>query len=147
MLEIIRPKPKSELWNSIIEYAESCSWVAGKHVAEMMRENRFQDWEAVFAAVDGGSVIGFCTLMKTDYYPENRYSPWISSIFVDEHHRGSRISEKMVRHASDYAKAQGFCKVYIPSGMNGFYEKYGFEKIDELKNYGGDIDNIYSKDV
>ena len=135
------------LWEKVIAYADSCSWVAGKHLAGMMREDIFKDWESVFAAVQKDEVVGFCTLLETDYYPENRYSPWISSIFVDENYRGNRVSQQMIEKVIDYAREQGFSTVYIPSDMIGFYEKYGFNKIDELVNYGGDIDNIFAKKI
>ncbi len=85
--------------------------------------------------------------MKTDYYPENRYSPWISTLFVDETKRGNRVSRKIIEAVIEHAKSKQFSKVYIPSDMTGFYEQYGFEKIDELKNYGGDIDNIFMKEI
>lgn len=47
----------------------------------------------------------------------------------------------------DYAKEKEFSKVYIPSDMIGFYEKYGFQKFDELQNYDGDMDNIFVKEI
>jgi len=134
-------------WNMLIDYANNCSWIAGSHLARMMEENCFTEWESVFVAVSGNEIVGFCTFLKTDYYPENRYYPWISSIFVGEEHRGKRISEKMISKVIEYAKNQGFSEVYIPSEMEGFYEKYGFVKIDELVNYGGDMDNIYAKRI
>lgn len=121
--------------------------MAGKHLADMLRENRFQEWESVFAAISDDEIIGYCTFLKTDYYPENRYSPWISTIFVDEKHRGNRVSQRMIETVIEYAKTQHFLRVYIPSDMVGFYEKYGFIKIDELMNYGGDIDSIFAKDI
>ena len=85
--------------------------------------------------------------METDYYSENRYSPWISSIFVDEKFRGNKISFRLIENTIEYAKMQSFKKVYIPSDMIGFYEKCGFIKIDELVNYGGDTDNIFVKEI
>ncbi|MBR5873091.1 MAG: GNAT family N-acetyltransferase [Oscillospiraceae bacterium] len=119
----------------------------GKHLAQILRENNFLEWEAVFATVSEDEIIGFCTFLKTDYYPENKYSPWISSIFVDENFRGNRISFSMIEKAIEHAKIWNFKKVYIPSDMVGFYEKYGFRKIDELLNYGGDTDNIFVKEI
>ncbi len=113
----------------------------------MMRKDTFEEWESVFAAIIEDEIIGFCTFLKTDYYPENRYSPWISTIFVDEKYRGMRISERMINKVIEYAKEQNFLKVYIPSDMIGIYEKYGFQKIDELQNYDGDIDNIFAKEI
>ena len=146
-MNISRIEPDSEIWNKLINYSKSCSWVAGKHLADMMENNSFTEWESVFAAISENKIVGFCTFLKTDYYPENRYSPWISSIFVDEAYRGCRISGKMIETVIVYAKEQGFSKIYIPSDMIGFYEKYGFEKIDELRNYGGEIDNIFVREI
>lgn len=147
MIEVRKVMQTDALWSRLADYAQSCSWIAGPHLAEMLRENRFSDWEAVFAAMDGERIVGFCTFLKTDYYPENRYWPWISSIFVDEQYRGRRISGLMIEKAIEYAKEQGFDKVYIPSDMTGFYEKYGFELIDRLVNYGGDEDNVFMKRI
>ena len=147
MIEVRKVVRTDALWNRLAGYTQSCSWIAGPHLAGMLRENRFSDWEAVFAAMDGERIVGFCTFLKTDYYPENRYWPWISSIFVDEQYRGRRISGLMIEKAMEYAKEQGFDKVYIPSDMTGFYEKYGFELIDRLVNYGGDEDNVFMKRI
>lgn len=146
-IEIRKIEKDSIYWNALMDYAENCPWTAGKHLAYLMRENKFQDWESVFAAIEDNKIIGYCTFMKTDYYPENRYSPWISTLFVDESKRGNRVSGKIIETVIEYAKSKQFSKVYIPSDMTGFYEKYGFEKIDELKNYGGDIDNIFMKEI
>lgn len=147
-MNVIQVKPDTDAWNQLVNYAQNCSWKgAGTHLAEMMKENRFNDWETVFAAVEQGKIIGFCTFLKTDYYPENRYFPWISTIFVDELYRGNRVSHAMIESAVQYAGKVGFKTVYIPSDMNGFYEKCGFTKIDELKNYAGDFDNIYSREI
>lgn len=134
-------------FNKLIDYAKNCSWVAGNHLAELLENNAFTDWECAFAAIDDDRIVGFCTFMKTDYYPENKYSPWISTVFVDEKYRGKRISQQMIETVIDYAKGCRFPNVYIPSDMTGFYEKYGFEKIDALKNYGGEIDNVYVKNI
>ena len=92
---IVRIEKGSESWDELINYSKGCSWIAGMHLAELMEENAFTDWESVFAAISEDKIVGFCTFLKTDYYPENRYSPWISSIFVDEahpvrHHRALR---------------------------------------------------------
>ena len=144
---ISRIKKSNKRWYELINYSKNCSWIAGKHLSSLMEKNAFTEWESVFAAVLEDKIVGFCTFMKTDYYPENRYSPWISSIFVDEAYRGCRISEKMIETVIAYAKEQEFSKVYIPSDIIGLYEKYGFEKIDKLQNYSGDIDNIFAKEI
>ena len=147
MLKVVRLQPSDSLWNQTADFAENCSWIAGGHFADMLRDNRFSDWEAAFAAVEDNRIVGFCTFLKTDYYPENRYWPWISSIFVDESARGRRISHCMIDKAIEYAQSRGFAQVYIPSDMEGFYEKCGFWSIDRLMNYGGDEDVIFMKEI
>ena len=129
----------------LIAYAGNCSWVAGDHLAAMLKEGAFTDWECAFAAIIEERIVGFCTFMKTDYYPDNRYFPWISTVFVDERFRGKRISQRMIEAAITYARSCRFSHVYIPSDISGFYEKYGFEKIDELENYAGGRDHIFMK--
>ena len=147
MISVMRLAQGTALWRELICYAQSCSWEAGKHLAHIMRDNQLRDWESVFAALDGVSIAGFCTLLNTDFYPDNRYSPWISTIFVGEEYRGRRISRRMIEAAMDYARSHGFPRVYIPSDITGLYETYGFEKIDELKNYAGDVDGIFARDI
>ena len=146
-MKITKVEYGTDLHKKLIDFAENCSWIAGKHLAQILRENIFLEWEAVFAAVSEDEIIGFCTFLETDYYPENRYFPWISSIFVDEKFRGNKVSFAMIENAIEHAKLWNFNKVYIPSDMVGFYEKCGFEKIDEPMNYSGDTDNIFVKEI
>lgn len=146
-MQILRLTPDTPLWRELADYAGTCSWIAGPHLADMLRQNRFTDWETVIAAMANGRIIGFCTFLKTDYYPENRYSPWISSLFVEEDFRGHRICGQLIAEACRYAQAQGFPTVYIPSDMTGFYERYGFRRIGELLNYGGDTDSIFAREL
>ena len=146
-MQIVKVEKGSCLWEALAEYAERSPWAAGEHLADMMRRECFSDWESVFAALGDDRIVGYCTFLKEDYYPENRYSPWISTIFVDPAYRGRRVSQKMIETVMAYARTQGFTRVYIPSDMVGFYERYGFERIDELINYGGDMDQIFARDL
>lgn len=41
-----------ELWCKVRNYAESCSWRAGKALASAMDHNAFNDWERVIVAAD-----------------------------------------------------------------------------------------------
>lgn len=147
MVEVVRLKYGEPIWEQTAAFAENCSWVAGGHFAEMLRGNRFSDWEAAFAAVEDGKIVGFCTFLKTDYYPDNRYRPWISSVFVDEKARGRRVSHRLIEAAEQYALSVGFRRVYIPSDMTGFYEKCGYAPVGTLVNYGGDTDTVFMKEI
>ena len=147
LVQVERLIPGTALWDRAIAFARSCSWEAGPHFAGMLQDNRFTDWEAAFAACIGDEVVGFCSFLKEDYYPDHRYRPWISSIFVDEAWRGRRISHRLIEAAEAYARECGFAAAYIPTDMEGFYEKCGYTPCDRLVNYGGDTDTVYKKDL
>ncbi len=132
------------LWNKTISFAQSCSWKAGPYLAERMKENAFKDWERVVVAVEDETIVGYCTLSERDELPEEYdYSPFIGFVFVDERYRGKRISEKMIRQILSYAKSIGYRTVYIMSGEQGLYEKYGFEKIGDFHTIFGTTDQLF----
>lgn len=136
------------LWEKTLAFAENCSWRAGKFLSNMMRENSFSDIERVLVAHKCDRIVGFCTFYEKDALPEDSgYTPFIGFVFVDENSRGKRVSEKMIDEACKYAKDIGFEAMYIVSGEHGLYEKYGFEKIDELETIYGDVDQLFERAI
>jgi len=147
-VQVLKLTPGGEYWDETIAYAENSAWEGvGKHLADSMRKNEFAPWEAVFICLVDGKIAGYCTFLEEDYYPENRYSPWISTIFVEETYRGHRLSHRMIEAVMEYARECHFEKVYIPSDMDGFYEKCGFVPIDTLINYAGDRDTVFMREL
>jgi len=74
-------------------------------------------------------------------------SPWLSTMFVDSAYRGRGLCGLLIEGAVEYARSQGFRRVYLPTEIVGLYERYGFQKTDELENYGGDVDSILVRDI
>lgn len=142
-MEIKKLDAGSSEWDFVADYAESCSWRAGKALSEIMRGGGFTDWERVIAAFDGNRIAGYCTVSKTDCIPDVPYTPYISFVFVDENYRGNRLSQKMIMYAVDYLKNSGFEQVYLVSDHVNLYEKYGFEVIDRKMAPWGEEEKIY----
>ena len=146
MLEIYSMTQGHKLWEETISFAENCSWKAGPYLAELMKQNKFLDWERVFAACEDGKVVGYCTFVQKDELPEScGFSPFIGFVFVDEKYRGKRISEKMIEKVTEYASDIGYETIYILSGEQGLYEKYGFKKIGDYETIYGSVDQLFSK--
>ena len=143
-MEIQMMQKGHSLWDKTISYAQSCSWKAGPCLAERMKANAFKDWERVVVAVENETIVGFCTFTERDELSEEYdYSPFIGYVFVDERHRGKRISEKMIQQILSYAKSIGYLTVYIMSGEQGLYEKYGFEKMGDYPTMYGATDQLF----
>ncbi len=68
-----------------------------------------------------------------NYLKKYVFSPFIGFVFVDENYRGKRISETLIKKVIEYANELGYENIYIMSGEQGLYEKYGFEKIGDYE--------------
>ena len=118
----------NDIWDKVANYAEQCTWSAGKNLAREMRANHFNEWERVFVALEGDCILGYCTLSEIPAVP---YTPYISYLFVGEPFRGNRLSQKLIAFVMEYAKKLGFVHIYLISDHINLYEKYGFTKVEQ----------------
>ena len=145
-MEILMIQQGHPLWNRTISFAQVCSWKAGPLLAKRMQENAFQEWERVIVAAENEQIAGYCTFTEKDELPDfYGFSPFIGFVFVDERYRGKRLSEQMINHACRYAKELGYPSIYIMSGEQGLYEKYGFEKVGDYKTIYGSVDQLFQR--
>jgi GNAT superfamily N-acetyltransferase len=148
LVSICKVEKDTPFVDEFLHFVENCSWTEVRdHIAGLIREWQFTDWETMFAAVKDGKIIGMTSVLKTDYYPLPDIYPWVSCVFVEKPYRGQRISEKLIEKANAYAKEQGFTKTYIPTEFTGLYERYGYRYLKDIVNYGGGTDRLYVKDL
>lgn len=136
--------------SDIIRWAKTWDWSVGETVAKRLRGNAFADWETVFTIVVDGQYAGFCILEKSDAWGTDidpAFTPFITAVYVDPKFRGRRLSEKMLEAASDFAHSLGFNAVYLISGEEGLYEKFGFERIAQTITFAGTIEPVYSMKI
>ena len=147
-LMILKADRGTELAGRLLGFVENCSWEETReHIAGMLRDWVFTDWETMFAAVLNGKIVGMASVLKTDYYPLPEVYPWVSCIFVEEAYRGRKISGKLIEAANRYLKQQGFDRSYIPTEFTGLYERYGYCYLRDIVNYGGGTDRLYVKEL
>ena len=145
-IQILKVEKDTPLAEEFLHFVENCSWTEVRdHIAGLIRNWEFTDWETMFAAVVAGKIVGMTSLLKEDYYPLPEFFPWVSCVFVEKEYRGRRISGKLIDAANEDAKSLGFEKTFIPSEFTGFYEKYGYTHVKDIVNYGGGMDHLYIK--
>ena len=145
-MEIIAITKTHPLWETARRFAAESGWPGGAFLAKQMEEDRFLPWERVFVVCEGGALCGFCSFTQYDEMPERYgYSPFIGCVYVDPSRRGNRLSEKMLLAASRYAKTLGYESVYLMSGEQGLYEKYGFQKLGEFATIFGTLESLFAK--
>ena len=148
-LKIEKVDKGTPLADELLLFIENCSYEAKDHIAGLLRNWEFTDWETMFAAKADGKIVGMASALKEDYYPLPELFPWVSCIFVSEEYRGQRISGKLIDFANEYLKDIGFDVSYIPTSLDniGLYEHYGYSFVKEITNYGGDNDLLYVKNI
>jgi len=146
-MEIKQVLFNDENWRKLIDFVKSSTWSESSIIAKNWEEYNYLEWERIFAAFENDNIIGHCSFNNVDCVPDVDYTPYIQSVFVNENYRGKRVSEKLINTAIEYAKSLGFKEVYMISGHINFYEKYGFIKIDEKKEYRGVLQSIYRNEI
>lgn len=139
--------PADAEWLKVIEYAEGCSWRAGKNLSAAMKEEKFTEWERVFVAIEAEKIAGYCTIAKRDCIPDIPYTPYIGFMFVGEEFRGNQLSQELIIKAMGYAKELGFNNIYLISDHDNLYEKYGFTIIDKKIASWGTEEKIYMQSL
>ena len=146
--EIVRVEQGSHLAAELADFMAHCSWEETReHIVTLIREWRFAEREAVFAAVTDGRIVGMAALMQTDYYPLPDVFPWVTCIFVTEAFRGQGICRRLIDSANACARSLGYEKTYIPSPFLGLYERYGYRYLRDIVNYGGGTDHLFVRAV
>ena len=144
MTEVFTMAAGHPRWEETAAFAEQCSWRAGPALARQMRSGVLTDWERVFAVAEDGRIAGFCTLTRYDELPPERgLSPFVGFVFVDEAFRGRRLSGRLIEEAARYAASLGFANLYVMSGEEGLYEKFGFAPIGWEKTIYGPTERLF----
>ena len=136
-----------DMWEKVSQFAQNCSWRAGKSLSKAMSENAFTDWERVIVALNQNDIAGYCTVAKNDCISNVPYTPYIGYMFVDEKYRGHRLSQELISYAMSYLKTLGFRHVFLVSDHENLYEKYGFKVIDKKIAPWGSLEKIYMRDL
>lgn len=101
----------------------------------------------IFFIVLDDEIIGYCTLTKKDAMDDESLFPWIGFLYVEKEYRGNRYSQKLIEVALEEARNQNYDKVYLETNHEGFYEKYGFEYMENRIDVWEEDSRIYFFDL
>lgn len=68
-----------DMWQEVSQFAQSCSWRAGKALSQSMSDNAFTAWERVIVALHENDIAGYCTVAKSDCIPNVPYTPYMDT--------------------------------------------------------------------
>lgn len=96
-----------------------------------------------YLMLEGDLVIGCYALLTNDLISRQDLLPWLACLYVEEPHRGEALGARLLAHGSAEARRLGFEKVYLTTDHDGYYEKYGWVRMEDGFNLFGERGRIY----
>lgn len=100
-----------------------------------------------FVLLKKGKIIGCCGLITNDLNSRQDLFPWIAGVFVAEEERGNGFGNLMMEHAQAEARKIGYDRLYLTTDLDGYYERYGWQRMEDCYSFSGDAWKIYKKQL
>ena len=142
-MEIYNLKEKPEYAK---EYFELCSkeWGTNNNSEEFQKKvndkvekfltDQLDKIISVLILVKGQELIGFISLFKYDGDERRDLCPWYATMYVKDKYRGLGYSKILNKSILDEVKRLGYSKVYLKTDLVNYYEKFGFNYLEDLNN-------------
>lgn len=100
-----------------------------------------------FLLCDQERIIGCGALIVSDFTSRHDLWPWYACHFIEEEYRGQALGTVLIDHAIHLARDAGFKHVYLSTDHDGYYEKYGWKRIEDAFEPTGEQTRIYQYDI
>lgn len=134
MLELINVKEYSEGIDKAIEYIHG-AWGSEENfvfykdaIYHSYSEGKIPQF---FLLLKDEKIIGCSALITNDFISRHDLYPWLACLFVDERERGNEYGKLLIEYAEKQAKKAGFSELYLTTDLDGYYEKYGWNRIED----------------
>ena len=94
-----------------------------------------------------GRIAGCYGLITNDFVSRHDLLPWFACLYVEEEERGQELGKLMMEHAANEAKEAGFSTMYLVTDHDGYYEKYGWRRIEDGYDLKGIKTRIYEMEL
>jgi N-acetylglutamate synthase-like GNAT family acetyltransferase len=98
-----------------------------------------------YVLIKNNRIIGCCGLIVNDFISRHDLMPWLCGVYVSKEERGHQYASYLMDHAVKEANSAGYFRVYLTTDHNGFYEKYGWTRIEDAYEVSGEKTRIYYK--
>ena len=137
-----------EHWKEEIKKSD---WVAGAFLYELLSENKFKslvgETSKLLLLTDGEKLAAFCTYAERDEIEDPTLTPWVGFVYTFPEYRGGRRMGLLLDRAYELAKEEGHEVIYISTGEEGLYEKYGYTYWQDMTDWNGGTSRVYRRFV
>jgi len=98
-----------------------------------------------YLLLGSGRIVGCYGLVTNDFISRHDLHPWFAALYVVEDRRGEALGGRLLDNAVGEAASAGFSSVYPTTDHEGYYEKYGWTRIEDGYERDGTPARIYRK--
>ncbi|HPR16748.1 MAG TPA: GNAT family N-acetyltransferase [Candidatus Cloacimonadota bacterium] len=96
-----------------------------------------------YLMLDGEKIIGSYALLINDLISRQDLYPWFACLFIEPEYRGQKLPWEMMKSAATEAKKWGFKTLYLTTDHDGYYERYGWKRMEDGYDLHGEPSRIY----
>ncbi|WP_245585880.1 GNAT family N-acetyltransferase [Paenibacillus pinihumi] len=89
------------------------------------------------------TIVGTYALLTNDLISRQDLFPWFACLYVIPECRGNRLGALLLQHALDETAKKGYQNLYLSTDLDDYYEKYGWNYLNEGYIFNGDLTKIY----
>jgi len=89
------------------------------------------------------SMVGCYALLTNDLISRQDLYPWLGCLFIEKTERGKQLGNYLMQHGITEASSLGFGTVYLTTDHDGYYEKYGWQRMENGFDFYGQSSRIY----
>lgn len=150
MLVIEHLADHTEYINDVVE----CIW------KEFGDEGNYAFWESIvknsliknklpltFVALMDNKFVGTVGLWRGDLLSRQDLYPWLSALFVKSEYRNKNIGQELQQFLINYCRKNGYEEIFLYTDLCNYYEKTGWQYIEDGVEYSGGSIKIYKKSL
>ena len=100
-----------------------------------------------YLLLDGERIAGCAGLISNDFISRMDLMPWLCALYIEPDYRGHAYGSLLIDRIRSDAAKKGYDKLYLCSDHEGFYEKYGFERIAVGYHPWGETSGIFCSET
>lgn len=96
-----------------------------------------------YVLLQDNEIIGCCGLVTHDVVTNRNLYPWVTSLYIEEAHRGRNYGQLLLNHVGHRAQLMGYKQLYLTTGKTDYYRRNGWNELEN--NIGRNKINVYYK--
>lgn len=105
------------------------------------------DLPLTFIALDDGQLVATVGLWRCDLISRQDLTPWLAALYVDEAWRSRGLGQTLQQFITAYGRAAGYQSLYLWATFTGYYERCGWNYIDDAVDYPDKSVRIYHRNL